>query len=234
MTNIKDIIGVVRNHRWISAGEQRKRIEADGCRTIVELGGKRDEGSMEGLILLARPGSVLKLTHAFLLGDPNTTKKGGTKASFDAAVKAITEQRGGTILDMETNLTTAKPNHRKAIVAVAHDHIARSNQGLSSALNGARSKGRPKAWTDPKERQIIWDEWHSTAHKTNVDAVTAATKRIGRKVYYHTMWRVVREMRVERGMPDAGGASGRAPGNPAFRKTRRRAKSKKRLQKSKP
>jgi hypothetical protein len=234
MKNIKDIIGVVRNHRWISAEEQRERIEADGCRTIVQLGGRRDDEAMEGLILLARPGTVLKLTHAFLLGDPNTTKKGGFKASFDAAVEAITERRGGTILDMETNLTTAKPNHRKAIVAVAHDHIARSNQGLSSALNGAKSHGRPKAWTDPKERQIIWDEWHSVANKTNVDAVKAATKRIGRDVYYHTMWRVVREMRKEKGMPEAGGASGRAPGNPAFRKARRRAKSKKRLQKSKP
>lgn len=219
MMDKTDIIGVVRDHRWIKAVEQRKRLSADGCRVIVELNGGSSQADLERL---TRPGTVLKLVHAFLLADPNTNQRGGVKASFDAYLKALTEKRGGIVKDMETGLTTEKAEHRKAIVAVAYAHITRSNQGRKSQLNGARSRGRPKAWTDERVRQIIWDEWHSTAHKTNVDAVKAASERIGRKVYYHTMWRVVREMRRERGMPDAGGASGRLPGNPAIRPDGRR------------
>jgi hypothetical protein len=214
MSTSQDIIGVVRHHRWISAKEQKRRIEADGARIIVELDGKEGAArvvKLEELAKLTRLGTELKMVHAFLLANPKAQRKrGGLKASFDAAFELLTKKREGVLRDMETGLTTETAQHRKAILAVTYAHIARSNQGLSSALNGARSQGRPKKWTDAQVRQIIWEEWHSTLNRTNGQASDKASERIGRYVSPNTMWKVVKEMRAERGIGDKG-ASGRRP-----------------------
>ncbi len=212
-----DKIGVVRDHRWVKAVEQHRRLEAEGCRGIVEIDGKKNPVHQSDIIKMACPGRVFALAHAFLLADPKgRNRRGGVKADFDAVLKALTD-KGAIVKDMETGLTTETAEHRRAVMAVSYSHIARSNQGLKSALNGTRSRGRPKEWADPKDRKIIWEEWHSSEHKTNADAVKAASERLGREVSHAAMWRVVREMRREKGKPDAGGASGRLPGNPLLR-----------------
>jgi hypothetical protein len=218
-----DKIGVVRDHRWIKASEQRKRLEAEGCRGILDIGGNATRADV---VKMACHGRLFVLVHAFLLGEPKArSKKGGLKADLAAIFKEL-GKRGAAVKDMETGLTTQTPEHSKAILAVSYAHIARSNQGLKSNLNGAKSKGRPSVWSDPKVRKIIWDEWHSSEHKTNADAVKAAETRLERRVFMATMFRIVKEMRREKGIKDAGGASGRLPGNPvlrdsAYRKRRR-------------
>lgn len=217
MIHNTDTIGVVRDHRWVRAAEQRRRLEADGCRVILEFDTKRQTAERADVVRMIRPGTEVKLAYAFLLADPVAKKKkGGMKSDFDA-VLAMIEKRGGFIKDLETGLTTEKREHRRAVVALSHNHIARSNQGLKSSLNGTKSRGRPRVWEDPATRKVLWEEWHSTEHRTNKEAVAAASAKLGKVVYYHTMWRVVREMRRAKGKTDAGGASGRLPGNPILR-----------------
>lgn len=142
-----DHIGVIRPHRWISADAQRERLEADGCRIIVALAGKKETCTREELEKLTRPSSVIKFVHAFLLADPRRRRsQGGLKADFLAALKRLTDKppagRGGTLKDVATGLTTANPEHRRVIIASANDQITRDGKGLKSALNGARNRGR--------------------------------------------------------------------------------------------
>lgn len=202
-----DKIGVVREHRWIKANEQRKRLDAEGCRGILDLGGS---ASRSDAVKMACQDRVFVLVHAFLLADPKARgKKGGMKADLAAIIKEL-DKRGATVKDMETGLTTQQPEHRKAILALSYAHIARSNQGLKSNLNGNRSKGRPRSWDDPAARKIIWDEWHSNENKTNKQASERASARLDRYVGPNTMWKVVDEMRRAKGLKGKG-ASGRRP-----------------------
>jgi hypothetical protein len=206
-----DIIGVIRDHRWVEVGDQRKRLQAYGCRKMLDLSKGNELGAGQpDLLRLAGPGRTFVLVHAFLLADPKAMRKrGGMKASFDATLKAI-EARGSVVRDLETGLTTETKEHRKAVVAVSHSHISRASRGERSALNGKMSQGRPPKWDNPEHRQVMWEEWHSTANRTNVDAAKEASRRIGKYVSPNTMWKTVKVMRAERGMKGKG-ASGRRP-----------------------
>jgi len=144
-----DHIGVIRSHRWIGAEAQRKRLEADGCRTIVSLDGKKDTATREELERLVRPTTTIKVVHAFLLADPKRRRlKGGLKADFLAVLKRLIckppNGRNGTLKDVASGLTTANPEHKRLIIAGASDHITRDGKGLKSALNGARNRGRQR------------------------------------------------------------------------------------------
>jgi hypothetical protein len=208
-----DKIGVVRDHRWIKAGEQRKRLEAEGCRGVLDI---TSVASRSDIVKMACQDRVFVLVHAFLLADPRARgKKGGMKADLAAFIKEI-DKRGAAVKDMETGLTTEQPEHRKAILALAYAHIARSNQGLKSNLNGARSKGRPRSWDDPAARKIIWDEWHSAENRTNKQASEKAGARLERYVSPNTMWKIVEAMRRAKGL-EGKGASGRRPNSASSR-----------------
>jgi len=153
-------IGVVRQHRWLSASEQ-ERILSPRCRIVVSLGGgKAKQVTLDELAKLTRPGDVIELVHVFLLANPRKKHVvGGMKADLKAAVALLVDKRQGIISDADTGLTTETPGHRKAITALAEDQIGRSNKGLKSALNGAQSKGRPPAKftaEQMKEAKAIW------------------------------------------------------------------------------
>lgn len=162
MTEVNDKIGVVRQHRWINASEQ-ERILRDRCRIVVSLGGgKAKLVTLAELAKLTRPGTVVELVHVFLLADPKRKRMaGGMKADLKAAVALLVDKRQGVISDAETGLTTETPGHRKAIMALAEDQIGRSNKGLKSALNGAKSKGRPAADFTPAELKDAKAAWRN-------------------------------------------------------------------------
>ncbi len=219
MSTTEDTLGVVRDHRWMRLAEQQKQLKSSS-RVVVTLGdGKGTESKghrLEDIAQIIRPGTVVQVVYAFLLaesrGQPG--KHGRMRrATFDKAL-AIVEGRKGVVRDMLTGLSTEKPAQRLALKALAYDQIARSNRGLNSAENGARSRGRPSRWSDPARRQIIWDEWHSSAHATNTDAANEASRRMGLPIGHYVMWKVVKEMREERGLKGLG-ASGRRPGSAA-------------------
>lgn len=144
MTDVQDKIGVIRHHRWLSAAEQF-RILQPRCRAVVSLGGgKAKIVSREDLERFVRPDTVIELAQAFLLADLKARKKpGGMKADYTRAVARIMK-KGGIVSDIGSGLTTESEGHRKAMEALAFEQISRSNRGLKSALNGARSKGRPR------------------------------------------------------------------------------------------
>lgn len=144
MTDVQDKIGVIRHHRWLSATEQ-DRILRPRCRAVVSLGGgKAKLIAREDLERLVRPDTIIELAQAFLLADLKARKKpGGMKADYTKIVSRIMK-RGGVVSDIGSGLTTESEGHRKAMEALAFEQISRSNRGLKSALNGARSKGRPR------------------------------------------------------------------------------------------
>lgn len=167
MTDAVDKIGVIRGHRWVGAFEQWS-ILRDRCRVVLTLDKPIEKGrgvkavTRDELMNLVRPetATVVEMVHAFLLADPRKRRVvGGMKADFHAAVERLIK-RGGVLVDVDTGLSTADPGHRKALVALAEDQIARSNKGLHSAANGAKStKGRqPAKFADAEllRAEAVW------------------------------------------------------------------------------
>lgn len=152
-----DKIGVVRDHWWLRADAQAERL-APRCRKVVSLGGgKVQQVDLDGLVMLARPGTVIELVNAFLLADPRRKRlSGGMRKDFRAALAAL-EERGARVFDLAADIGSDK---HKAFLAVVDADIGLSNRGRRSALNGANSKrGRAAAdFTPPqKERaEAVW------------------------------------------------------------------------------
>lgn len=146
-----DAIGVVREHRWASAAEQRKRLEADGVTAIIDLA-KTDRDWL--LTRIRDGGTMIVLAYAFLLTDPRKgavrgladyrrftertaklphahTKPGGARVETRAA---------GYVKDLETGLVSDTPGARKAMLAVVKDQLARHGKGKRSTENGKRGR----------------------------------------------------------------------------------------------
>jgi hypothetical protein len=157
----EDTIGIVKAHRWATVWEQARRLEDDGCRIIVSLGGGKPikQISRDELSTLTRPGTVIKLLWLFLLADLDKRPAHAVKTDLTKWMHRLIEGRGGIIKDVDTGLLTSNPQHRKAIVAVADDMIARHKQGKKSATNSEARRGRPLVtFTDAqlKEAKAIW------------------------------------------------------------------------------
>lgn len=214
MTDKGDTIGVVRDHRWMRAAEQKRHLQ-ELNRVTITIGdstGRNHYGgyALEDLIRLTRSGTVIQLMYAFLLANPTRKRvKGGLRGEFERVLKLL-EKRGGIVRDVLTGLSTETKDKRRALILSVSDQIRRSSQGRSSEENGKRSKGRPRAWGDPAHRQIIWDEWHSNAHATNRAAAEEASRKMGKRISDIVMWRIIKQMREERGQKGLG-ASGRRP-----------------------
>lgn len=154
--NAVDKIGATRKHRWIGVSEQVARLEPR-CRAVMAL----DNVDRDDLVALARPGTVVELAHAFLLADPRARRRpGGMQADLRRAIDELAE-RGAVVADLDSGLTTSKDGHRKALLALADAQISRSNRGLRSALNGAKSRGRPRKVFTPEELEQGRKAWES-------------------------------------------------------------------------
>ncbi len=158
-----DALGVVRQHRRFMVAAQEAYLKADGCRVIVRLDGhKRVPRSIsrDDMLRLIRPGTVVKLVHTFLLGDPKAAKRIGGKRKDLLDAMAQIEKRGGTVKDVDSGLTTANTEHRYALVALACDQLARDGKGVKSRANGLVRKGRPvRTWTPEQWAQAksVWE-----------------------------------------------------------------------------
>jgi DNA invertase Pin-like site-specific DNA recombinase len=175
----EDTIGVVRDHRWLSMHAQAKRLEESGCRIIVALnsGGKWKQVDFEALARLVRATTTVKCVHLFLLAQPKRFAM-AMKRELAARVKEL-ERKGATVMDVDLGLTTEAPAHRKAVLAVANEMIARDRQGAKSGLNGAQSKGRPAADFTPdqyREAKAIWRDRIDYPRWADVDAALAKIK----------------------------------------------------------
>lgn len=165
-----DHIGVVREHRWTSVKLQRERLKADGCRIILDM---KDTTRAE-LLRIVRSGSTVKLFRVYYLADPrNRKKKGGTKEDAITTLKRLCckppHGLGAVVKDVETGLSTAEPAQKTAIIALIKDQATRDGKGLTSVVNGAKSKKgripkefppgtREKAETIWFDRRLSWTE----------------------------------------------------------------------------
>jgi hypothetical protein len=76
------------------------------------------------------------------------------------------EKRGGTIKDVDSQLTTTNTEHRYALVALACDQLARDGKGIRSRANGMVRKGRPVRTWSPDEWKQAENAWNSRKLKT--------------------------------------------------------------------
>jgi hypothetical protein len=152
-----DKIGIVRQHRWLSADKQAEAL-APRCRTIISLGGGSHRVvAIKDVQKLARKGTVFELVHAFLLIDAKPRRRAvALKTEIRAALAKI-EKAGAVVVDVDAGICSTK--HRKAFLALVDSDIARSQKGSKSATNGALSKGRPvynPTMQELKDAKAIW------------------------------------------------------------------------------
>jgi hypothetical protein len=184
-----DTIGVVHEHRWCKSAEQVKRLEDDGCRIIVSLGGgKAKQVTFDELVKLSRPGTVLKFVHVMFLAD--VRKKGAkvVRASYRAREKKLIEERGAILKDLDSGLTTEQPGHRKAILALTDDLIARHAQGAKSAAVSQARKGRPLLTFTADEMKDAKAVWRNVKDYPTWDDAAAALPEKFTVHRAHRLW----------------------------------------------
>lgn len=132
----EDCIGVVRHHRWLSAAEQRSRLEAERVRRIVDLG----EHPREYLLRLVREQSTVVLAYAFLLAEPRRRASDMLRDYDQFASKLAKLPRGcsASVKDLDTGLKADTPGLRKAMLEVVRTQLAKHVRGQRSAANGKR------------------------------------------------------------------------------------------------
>jgi len=154
-----DKLGVVRQHRWVSADDQAKML-VDRCRIVVSLGGgKLRQVDLHGLAMLARPGTVIEMQHAFLLVDPHRKRVGGGMRQDFRGALARLEKRGAVVVDLDGQVCSRK--QRRAFLALVDSDIARHGRGARSATNGARSRGRQAAEFTAEEMRDAKAAWRN-------------------------------------------------------------------------
>jgi hypothetical protein len=175
----KDTIGVVRAHRWVSLAEQDRLLQADGCRIIVSLGGGPHKlVTFDDLLKFARPGTVFKFAHAFYLADIRKLGAEKLRASYRQREKQLVDGKGSIIKDLESGLTTEQTGHRKAMLALTDDQIARHAKGARSASISAARKGLPQADFTPQQFKDAKAIWRNTKDYPTWGAAGAALEEI--------------------------------------------------------
>lgn len=186
----QDTIGVVRAHRWASIEEQRSRLKADGCRTIIDLA----SADREYLLRSARDGAgtCVKVLYAFLLADAR--KQGAVRMLSDYRVfteklAKLPRRCHGYVKDVDSGFVADTPGKRKAMLAVVREQIARHRKGLKSAENGKRG-GQTKDFT---EIELAKGEaaWMNVQRYPTWDDVAPVLAKINKELtvwYAHAKW----------------------------------------------
>jgi hypothetical protein len=133
-----DTIGVVSKHRWASVEEQRKRLEDDGCRVIIDLA-KVDR---EFLLTAVRDRTVVKVLYAFLLAKGRDSARAlmADYKAFSERLAKLPRGCSGYIKDVDTGLVADTTGTRRAMLALVKHQIARHRQGAKSAEIGKRGR----------------------------------------------------------------------------------------------
>lgn len=158
-------------HDW-PPGFARSTQEARLTGTVY-FGDKKREWELPALIRSLRPGSVIEVVETFLLA----SQKGRAdvrRRSLEVTVEAI-QAKGAIIRELATGHDSRSQLPRMMIRAV--ELIGRSGRGKRSAVNGAKSQGRPRKFTREQKaaaRQIWFSREHNTA-----DQAVAAMQSLG-------------------------------------------------------
>lgn len=146
---------------------QLSALNADGCRAITQ-----DRDALERLV---RRGTVVKVRHLFLLADPKARRRpGGWRKDLLACIGRL-EKAGAVIKDVEMQLTTAKPDHRADMLAVALDQLA--NNGRTIHLLKRRQGRRKRVF--PREVEAAVEKiWINTRDYPTDEAAMEAIAKI--------------------------------------------------------
>jgi hypothetical protein len=181
-----DMIGVVREHRWATADEQRQSLQDAGCSKIVDL----DETPRDWFYTAIRERTIILAPWAFLLTPRKRVLTG--LADFDAFMKHIAKlPRGcvGIIKDLDTGLMADNPGSQKAMLAVVRDQLSRHARGLASGENAVR--GRKALVLTDMQRAKGEAIWRNVRKFPTWDAVEPELKKqISKRM---TRWRAHRE-----------------------------------------
>lgn len=145
-----EAIGLVRDHRWLSAKAQTKQLRETGCIKIFDL----DEQQRADMERIAGR-RVVRLVYAFLLANPNRTR--GMLADLTGVLERI-KARGGTVVDLDSRLDSeTNPAAFKAVVA---DQVRRHNQGESPHSRKGKPGRKKVTFTAGQLRQAraIWKD----------------------------------------------------------------------------
>ena len=145
-----DAIGLVRDHRWLSAKAQTKRLKEAGCSKVFDLDAQ-DRADMEKIA----GRRVVRLVYAFLLANPERTR--GMLADLMGVLDRI-KARGGTVVDLDSRLDSeTNPDAFKAVVA---DQVRRHNQGETSNARKGKPGRKKVTFTAGQLRQArtIWKD----------------------------------------------------------------------------
>lgn len=175
-----DAFGVVREHRWpgLTADEQAAILRKTNLKAVYSLGGgKLPTCTLADLSRWATaPGRVFRVVHLFLLAEP-AKHTPALRRRLQAAVNELVDKRGAVIEEVDSGLTTAKPGHRRAMMALAREMIARSCQGAKSATNGKQMRGRQLVKFSREQIAEAKRIWRDTVeHPTWEDAAKALSK----------------------------------------------------------
>lgn len=143
----EDAIGFIRPHKRISEKVQRAALTEDGVRGFID---NRDD-----IERMACAGRVFKVRHLFLFAEPRARKRIGWRKDLLAFLGRI-EKKGAVIKDVDMGLTTEKPEHRYAMVALAIEQL--SNNGRVMHLNKKRTGRKPTAFSAEQLRDFkaVW------------------------------------------------------------------------------
>jgi hypothetical protein len=145
-----EAIGLVRDHRWLNAKAQAKRLKEAGCSKIFDLD-VQDRADMEKIA----GRRVTCLVYAFLLANPDRTR--GMLADLTGVLERI-KARGGTVVDLDSRLDSeTNPAAFKAVVA---DQVRRHNQGEGSNSRKGKPGRKLVVFTPGQLRQAraIWKD----------------------------------------------------------------------------
>jgi hypothetical protein len=160
---VEDTIGFIRPHARIGEKVQRSALIADGCRAILD-----DRVALERM---ARPGTVVKVRHLFLLADPKSRRKqGGWRKDLLTCMGRL-EKKGAIIKDVSSGLSTANPEHRYLLVEGAIKALA--SNGRTVHLEKKRSGRRPMVFStdDNNKAEKVW--LNVKRYPTEAEAQTA-------------------------------------------------------------
>ena len=168
--------------------ESQKRAMTDHGVHIVYEHSRQKADMREYWLRTLRQGDLATVLWLFLLADDigNADVK---RRDLQEVIDDI-EQRGAIIWELGSGLKSSDKKHRDKMIATAWTALAKGR-----VPGHDERRGRPPSWQDAAEREIIWQEWHSKAHKTNAIAAFAASERLGKKITAAVMYRIVRERR---------------------------------------
>lgn len=199
LSDVNDVICIVIPTKRLRADTQRRVMQDEGCRSIVEATGKAWWATV---LRLVRPGTLVKVQRIHLLAAPEAQRRpGGKYADLIRRIDAI-EAKGGSVMDVDRGWISSRNRDKNAMLEAAMVSIKQA----SREPNG-RKAGRPLASEAlAKWRPVIEAEWHSRKHPTNRDAVAAMIARgVPTTVTENIVWRAMKQWTNS-------GSSGRATG----------------------